>query len=337
MERVLIGGDLSKLNTTERLSYYKAVCESVGLNPLTKPFDYITLSGRLTLYAKKDATDQLRELKGISVTALEREVAEGIYVVTTHVKNAAGRTDIATGAVQIDHLKGEAKANAMMKAETKSKRRATLSICGLGMLDETEVESMPGARHLDSSPEPPTQALPPVGGRRANTGVELVPHVEKVADYYEVTDHDEVFEVRKDNGAVVCSCGADGKNPCQHRLAVKLWAVEQKAKEQKPAPADAEKLTPEEEQEALDDIEELSRYQADPKPITEEQYKSLCELTDQMEAAGIEKLTWTDQMENLTGSRSRRGLMSDDLAKVIFSFTQALTAQLRKGGKAKAK
>ena len=33
-----------------------------------------------------------------------------------------------------------------MKAETKAKRRVTLSICGLGMLDETEVESIPDAR-----------------------------------------------------------------------------------------------------------------------------------------------------------------------------------------------
>jgi hypothetical protein len=34
------------------------------------------------------------------------------------------------------------KANAIMKAETKSKRRATLSICGLGFLDETEIETI---------------------------------------------------------------------------------------------------------------------------------------------------------------------------------------------------
>ena len=33
----------------------------------------------------------------------------------------------------------------MMKAETKAKRRATLSICGLGLLDETEVSTIPGA------------------------------------------------------------------------------------------------------------------------------------------------------------------------------------------------
>ena len=46
---------------------------------------------------------------------------------------------MAKGAVNINGLKGEALANAMMKAETKAKRRATLSLCGLGLMDELEV------------------------------------------------------------------------------------------------------------------------------------------------------------------------------------------------------
>ena len=42
----------------------------------------------------------------------------------------------------IDKVQGENRANAMMKAETKAKRRVTLSVCGLGMLDETEAEPL---------------------------------------------------------------------------------------------------------------------------------------------------------------------------------------------------
>jgi len=48
----------------------------------------------------------------------------------------------ATGAVDIKGLTGKNLANAFMKAETKAKRRVTLSICGLGFLDESEVEDM---------------------------------------------------------------------------------------------------------------------------------------------------------------------------------------------------
>ena len=142
VETVLVGGDLSKLSSTQRTSYYKAVCDSVGLNPLTKPFDYITLNGRLTLYARKDATDQLRAMHNVSIVKLERERLEGIYTVTAYASRD-GRQDSSIGAVNIEGVKGDALANALMKAETKAKRRVTLSICGLGMLDETELETIP--------------------------------------------------------------------------------------------------------------------------------------------------------------------------------------------------
>src|SRR5690606_8779893 len=61
-------------------------------------------------------------------------------------KDRNGRVDSDTGAVPIAGLKGEAKANAILKAITKAKRRVTLSMVGLGMLDESEVETIPGAR-----------------------------------------------------------------------------------------------------------------------------------------------------------------------------------------------
>jgi hypothetical protein len=142
IESVVIGGDLSKLTPEQRLSYYKSVCSSLGLNPLTKPFDYITLNGKLTLYARKDAADQLRKLHDVSITKLERERIDSIYTVTAYAQDKQGRQDSSIGAVNIDGLKGDALANAIMKAETKSKRRVTLSICGLGMLDETELETI---------------------------------------------------------------------------------------------------------------------------------------------------------------------------------------------------
>lgn len=146
IESVVIGGDLSRLTAEQRVNYYKAVCESTGLNPLTRPFDYITLNGKLTLYAKKDATDQLRKNDDVSITKLETKELNDIYMVTAYASNKSGRTDVATGAVNIAGLNGDALANALMKAETKSKRRVTLSICGLGLLDETEVETVPDAK-----------------------------------------------------------------------------------------------------------------------------------------------------------------------------------------------
>lgn len=145
IEQALIGGDLSGLNDAERLSYYKATCESLGLNPLTKPFAYIKLNNKLVLYALKDCTEQLRKNHGVSLELSEAQVVDDVYVIRAHATDKTGRKDSATGCVPIKGLFGDAKANAMMKAETKAKRRVTLSICGLGMLDETEVETIPSA------------------------------------------------------------------------------------------------------------------------------------------------------------------------------------------------
>jgi hypothetical protein len=146
IESVVIGGDLSKLTPTQRVNYYRQVCASLNLNPLTKPFDYITLNNKLTLYAKKDCTDQVRRNNGISITKLERERIEDAYVVTAYAQDKSGRTDSSIGVVSIKGLVGDNLANAMMKGETKAKRRVTLSICGLGMMDESELETPPAQR-----------------------------------------------------------------------------------------------------------------------------------------------------------------------------------------------
>lgn len=146
IENALIRGDLSKLNDVERLSYYKSVCESIGVNALTKPFEYIQLNGKLTLYATRSCTDQLRSINKVSIKITSREKFDDIYVVTAQATNSEGRFDESTGAVNVSGLKGDNLANAYLKAETKAKRRVTLSLCGLGLLDESEIESIADAK-----------------------------------------------------------------------------------------------------------------------------------------------------------------------------------------------
>ncbi len=138
VEQVIIKGDLSKLSPSQRVDYYQRVCQSLGLNPLTKPFDYINLRGKLVLYPTRDATDQLRKVHGISIHIASRQQLDNIFVVTAQAKDREGRDDEATGAVAFDPKNQESIANAMMKAETKAKRRVTLSIVGLGWLEDVE-------------------------------------------------------------------------------------------------------------------------------------------------------------------------------------------------------
>lgn len=148
LAKVMITGNLATLSDSERIIYYKNVCDTVGLNPYTKPFEYITLNGKLSLYALKGATDQLRRLYGISIDIVSAEVKNDIYTVWVKGVDATGRFDSDSGCVNIKGLSGEALANASMKAVSKAKRRLTLSICGLGMLDESEVDDIPGAKKM---------------------------------------------------------------------------------------------------------------------------------------------------------------------------------------------
>jgi|SRR5580692_1553453 hypothetical protein len=153
---LVLGGDLAKMNDGMKVDYYRRFCDSLGLNPLTQPFKILKFQGKEVLYATKDCTEQLRKLHGVSVIELGSDFQPQVtYMVTCKVKDKDGKTDVATGVVSIEGLKGEALANAMMKAETKAKRRATLSICGLGMLDESEIETVDAHATVVSVPLEP--------------------------------------------------------------------------------------------------------------------------------------------------------------------------------------
>ena len=153
MEQVLIGGDLAKLTADQRLDYYNAVCDVLGLNPLTGPFTYLKLNGKLVLYPNKTAAEQLRVNRGISITDLRQTTIDDVILVTVTGQDASGRRDVATGAVSMVYpnlvtewvngnkvtkahpkagqkIGSEDLAFALMKAETKAKRRLTLSLCG---------------------------------------------------------------------------------------------------------------------------------------------------------------------------------------------------------------
>lgn len=159
IEKVMITGDLAPLSAEQRVEYYNAVCKAVGLNPLTKPFQYITLNGKLVLYADKGCAEQLRANKDVSIAIKETKQVGDVYIVIAEASMPDGRKDSSTGAVSLKGLGGDALANAVMKCETKAKRRVTLSICGLNMLDETETETIQNAPKGEPVQPPPTRAI----------------------------------------------------------------------------------------------------------------------------------------------------------------------------------
>lgn len=145
--QLILQGDLSKLSANDKVRYYNGYCERMGLDPFTKPFDILRLNGREVLYCTRSGTQQLNKLHKVShlITSRDTNAEAGVYIVTSKASLPDGRCTESIGAVNIAGLKGEAYANAIMKAETKAKRRATLDLLGLGVLDESEAESIPNA------------------------------------------------------------------------------------------------------------------------------------------------------------------------------------------------
>lgn len=163
--KLALDGDLKNLTNEEMLEYYKAICARVGLDPVARPFTRLELDGKEILYCTREGTSQLSNLHKLTRTIVSREEKDGCYIVTAKVTTPDGRSDEAIGAVSIEKeegewvqgsgpkkyfrgngifkkLRGDALCNAIMKAESKAKRRATLDLVGLGMLDESEIESI---------------------------------------------------------------------------------------------------------------------------------------------------------------------------------------------------
>lgn len=174
IESIVLRGDLSALGPAERARFYVQMCEGLGLNPNAQPFAFLRLNGKEVLYATRGATDQLA-----AIHKLNREIVDGPKVIdlagmklvyaVCRATHPNGRIETATATVPlIDPV------NVLMKCETKAKRRATLSILGLAMLDEMEIETIAAAaqepgggvsfEHLQgmSMPEEPARQDPPV-------------------------------------------------------------------------------------------------------------------------------------------------------------------------------
>lgn len=145
VESLVMKGDISALSPEHRVRYYVQTCEGLGLNPHSQPFAFLRLNGKEVMYATRGATDQLAAMHRI-----DREIIDGPKIIDIAGQKVAycvakgthpnGRTETATATLVVTDP-----ANLYMKLETKAKRRVTLSILGLGMLDETEVDAIPAS------------------------------------------------------------------------------------------------------------------------------------------------------------------------------------------------
>ncbi|MEE6185101.1 hypothetical protein [Bacillus pretiosus] len=156
LDRLALNSDLSQLTEEEKRQYYYFVCRKYGLDPFTNPFAFIRFgdSNKLQLCARKNCSDQLRKIHCIDAEIVHRGQIETAVYLEVKVTDKSGRKDTAMGSVPFSTEDGRKLspvqlAHALMTCETKAKRRATLSLCGLAMMDETEVDTLPGAERFD--------------------------------------------------------------------------------------------------------------------------------------------------------------------------------------------
>lgn len=158
--------NVAVLTMSQRSSFLYFYAKSLGLDPMTKPFDIIPgQSGKLIIYANRACSDQLRKLHKLNIEEkysgpllVGSEERKDTWIVKVRISNPDGRFEDHIGAVGIEGLSGESMSNAIMKCYTKASRRGTIAFCGLGMLDETEVSSIPGV--VVDSPNPNAPPVP---------------------------------------------------------------------------------------------------------------------------------------------------------------------------------
>lgn len=153
-EKLLFTGDISKLSQEQKMQYYLAMCSRLDLDPATLPFQVIRFpsQNKEVLYCTKAGAEQLNKKHKISHEIIEKKLEGDLYIVSVRAQmdseNDTRFTD-EVGIVDVTGKKGNELGNLMLKSVTKAKRRATLSLLGLGMLDETEAQDVPGSQVVD--------------------------------------------------------------------------------------------------------------------------------------------------------------------------------------------
>ena len=136
-------GSIQHLANNEKRELLAKICNSLGLNQYIMPFRiYRNMEGHEFIYATKECCAELRHLHNINVLTESHSIIDGMVIASVSGNNKYGRVDHEIGAIDINSLQGQDRANAVMWAMTKAKRRLTLSLAGLGVLADVETRDM---------------------------------------------------------------------------------------------------------------------------------------------------------------------------------------------------
>lgn len=143
--KVAMAGDLSSLTMRDKMMLYASKAKSMGIDPMTQPFDLIESKGKQVLYPNAKCAAELQRIHGVSLGAVRTQMLDKDLVqveITATLRN--GRTDSDIGIVQVGD-RGISRGDAIMKAATKAKRRVTFSILGMSsfVLEPDEMTEIP--------------------------------------------------------------------------------------------------------------------------------------------------------------------------------------------------
>lgn len=141
-------GNVAQLRDSEKDFVLQKLCDRYGLDPILRPFDLISFQGGQKFYMTASATNQLANIKSLSreVGEISIDEAKMLAKCTVSVLDPQGRKENSTGYVSVARflaptkdnpvpkrvmMEGEDLANALLKLETKTKRRATMSFFGV--------------------------------------------------------------------------------------------------------------------------------------------------------------------------------------------------------------
>lgn len=158
MQKFILKNDLSCLTMEEKLIFILNRCKDLKLDPRSQPIMIIKSKEKVgnsfvekeTPYISKSGGEQLAKVHQVSVLDTEEKILDDVFIVKAKVSLPNGRISQAIGVTplfteydgKVTKITGAKKCNAMMVADTKARRRAVLSICGTGMIDESEIDTM---------------------------------------------------------------------------------------------------------------------------------------------------------------------------------------------------
>lgn len=161
-----LSGDLSPLTPAQKSQYYLAKCAAMGLDPSTKPLDWITFQGKLACYPNATAAQQIADQRGIDVETSDPEIVQlgGADMVKCvgRGRTQDGRVAERTAYLAVNGAKGQDLGNLLMKAETKAFRRVVAALTGWAAKDADEILEQGGRRATITEEPLPGQNQGPV-------------------------------------------------------------------------------------------------------------------------------------------------------------------------------